>query len=75
MESEASPGAGEFVWNGGKLMGKLDVAKERKLFEHWIGTWKPTPPSLAHQTTGGNYADMDVHMAWLSWKASAEAER
>lgn len=51
------------------------VRDERVLFERWISTWKPTPPSLKRTGKSGRYDDVDVWMAWLAWKASARASR
>lgn len=51
-------------------MNKLTAEKCRDQFEYWIKLFGQ--PNLTRANSGANYADGDVDMAWLAWKASRE---
>lgn len=51
-------------------MNKLTAEKCREQFEYWIKLFGQ--PNLTRANGGANYADGDVDMAWLAWKASRE---
>lgn len=51
-------------------MQKLTAEKCREQFEYWIKLFGQ--PNLTRANGGANYADGDVNMAWLAWKASRE---
>lgn len=51
-------------------MNKLTAEKCREQFEHWINLFGA--PNLTRANGGANYADGDVDMAWIAWKASRD---